>query len=136
PLIRIDLTSDRSREQRRAIADAVHDALVEVLAIPARDRFQILTAHDPSDIIAEDAGLGFQRSPSVVIIHVFTQAGRTIETKQRVFAAITESLAPIGVAGSDVFIAITENAPHDWSFGFGSAQYVTGELAIPATGAA
>lgn len=131
PLVRIDLTSDRPREQRRAIADAVHDALVEVLKIPARDRFQIVTAHDPADIIAEDAGLGIQRSPSVVIVHVFTQAGRTTETKQRVFAAVADKLATVGVQGSDVFTSIAENAHQDWSFGFGAAQYVTGELAIP-----
>ncbi|MFN6548331.1 tautomerase family protein [Mycolicibacterium nivoides] len=134
PLVRIDLTSDRSSEQRRAIADAVHDALVEVLAIPARDRFQIVTTHDPADIIAEDAGLGFERSPSVVIVHIFTQSGRTTDTKQRVFAALSDKLAAAGVAGTDLFAAISENGPQDWSFGFGVAQYVTGELTVPTTG--
>lgn len=134
PLVRIDLTSDRSHKQRRAIADAVHAALVEVLTIPTRDRFQIVTAHDPADIIAEDAGLGFERSPSVVIVHVFTQSGRTTDTKQRIYAALSDKLAAVGVAGCDLFTAISENGPQDWSFGFGVAQYVTGELAVPATG--
>lgn len=136
PLVRIDLTSDRPREQRRAIADAVHGALVEVLAIPARDRFQIITAHDPADIIAEDAGLGFRRSASVVIVHIFTQAGRSVDTKQRLFAALADKLTAAGVAGADIFVGITENGPQDWSFGFGAAQYVTGELAVPAAGTA
>jgi hypothetical protein len=134
PLVRIDLTTDRSREQRRAIADAVHAALVEVLAIPARDRFQIITAHDPSDIIAEDANLGFDRSASVVIIHIFTQVRRSIDTKEHVFAALATKLDAVGVDGADLFAAITENTPQDWSFGFGVAQYVTGELAVPAAG--
>jgi hypothetical protein len=134
PLVRIDLTSDRSREQRRAIADAAHAALVEVLAIPARDRFQIITAHEPTDIIAEDADLGFERSASVVIIHIYTQVGRSTDAKQQVFAALATHLAAVGVGGADLFAAITENTPQDWSFGFGVAQYVTGELAVPATG--
>lgn len=132
PLVRIDLTNDRTPDQRRAIAGAIHDALVEVLAIPDRDRFQILTTHEPADIIAEDAGLGFQRSASVVVIHIFTQTGRSTDTKQQVFATLATKLAAIGVLGSDLFIAITENTPQDWSFGFGTAQYVTGELAVPA----
>ncbi|MUM17016.1 tautomerase family protein [Mycobacterium sp. CBMA271] len=134
PLVRIDLTSDRSAQERRAIADAVHDALVAVLKIPVRDRFQIITAHDPTDIIAEDAGLGFERSPRIVIVHIFTQTGRTTEIKQKVFAALADKLAVVGVAGADLFAAINENGPQDWSFGFGAAQYVTGELAVPAPG--
>ena len=132
PLVRIDLTTDRTPEQRRAIADATHHALVETLAIPDRDRFQILTAHEPSDIIAEDAGLGFQRTAGVVVIHIFTQTGRSVDIKQQVFAAIAGRLAAVGVAGADLFIAISENRSQDWSFGFGAAQYVTGELDVPA----
>jgi hypothetical protein len=134
PLIRIDLTSDRDRTQRRAIADAIHRAIVDVLAIPVRDRFQIITAHDPADIIAEDDGLGFERSPAVVIVHVFTQAGRTVETKQRLFDAIAREVGLVGVDGADLFCAVSENGAQDWSFGFGAAQYVTGELAVPAVG--
>jgi len=37
----------------------------------------------------------------------------------------------VGVAGEDVFIGYVENGPQDWSFGFGVAQYVTGELQVP-----
>ncbi|MBA0046672.1 tautomerase family protein [Mycobacterium sp. NPDC050853] len=132
PLVRIDLTADRSTEERRAIADAIHEALVEVLKIPVRDRFQIITAHDPAEIIAEDAGLGFQRSPRVVMVQIFTQTGRSTETKQRLFATVADKLAAVGVDGADFFAGINENGPQDWSFGFGVAQYVTGELAVPA----
>ncbi|MGH3726189.1 MAG: tautomerase family protein [Mycobacterium sp.] len=134
PLVRIDLTADRSPEKRRAIADAIHDALVSILKIPVRDRFQIITAHEAADIIAEDAGLGFQRSGSVVIVHIFTQAGRSVETKQHLFAALADKLSAVGVDGADLFTAIHENDAQDWSFGFGVAQYVTGELAVPAPG--
>lgn len=135
PLVRIDLTSDRPRAERRAIADAVHGGLVAVLKIPERDRFQIVTAHDPADVIAEDAGLGFTRS-QVVIVHIFTQGGRTAQTKQRVFSELANRLEAVGVAGADLFVAVSENGPQDWSFGFGKAQYVTGELAVPAIASA
>ncbi|SKW03480.1 4-oxalocrotonate tautomerase [Mycobacteroides abscessus subsp. abscessus] len=55
PLVRIDLTADRSRAEQRAIADAVHDGLVAVLKIPARDRFQIITAHGAGDMCPPQA---------------------------------------------------------------------------------
>ena len=132
PLVRIDLTTDRLRPQRRAIADAIHNSLVEVLGIPTQDRFQIITAHDADHIIADDAGLGFDRSPDVVIVHIFTQTGRSTETKQQLFGTVSDALVDVGVRREDLFIAVSENSPSDWSFGFGAAQYITGELVIPA----
>lgn len=135
PLIRIDLVKGRSEAQVRAVADAVHAAVVEVLAIPERDRFQIITEHEAGRIVALDAGLGFARSDDTVMIQIFTQTGRSTEAKQRLYAAIAASLAQVGVAGEDVFIGYVENSPADWSFGFGRAQYVEGDLGIPAAAA-
>lgn len=132
PLVRIDVTEGRPATEVRAIADAVHDAIVAVYGIPPRDRFQIITEHPTGQIIAEDAGLGFERTGGVVMIQIFTQGGRSVEVKQRLYAAIAEQLATVGVEGVDVFIGYVENGPQDWSFGFGRAQYLTGELAVPA----
>ena len=70
------------------------------------------------------------------MIQIFTQRGRSVETKQALYARIHANLAALGVAGEDVFIGYVENGPQDWSFGFGIAQYQTGELAVPAAGAA
>lgn len=133
PLVRIDLTDDRTPEEARAVADAIHAAIVDQYDIPVRDRFQIVTRRAPDTIIAEDAGLGFERSGQVVVIQIFTQRGRTTEAKQNLFAAIATRLAGVGVAGEDLFISYIENGPEDWSFGFGVSQYVTGELAVPST---
>jgi phenylpyruvate tautomerase PptA (4-oxalocrotonate tautomerase family) len=131
PLVRIDLIRGRRTEDIRAIADATHRALVDVLAIPERDRFQIITEHDADHVIALDAGLDFQRSDRLVMIQVFTQIGRSSEVKQHLFRAIADKLEHLGVAGEDVFISITENTSDDWSFGYGHAQYSDGTLPIP-----
>jgi phenylpyruvate tautomerase PptA (4-oxalocrotonate tautomerase family) len=136
PLVRIDLVKGRSEDQIRAVADAVHTAVVEVLAIPERDRFQIVTEHEAGRIVALDAGLGFERSDDRVIIQIFTQGGRSTEVKQRLYATIAASLERVGVSGEDVFIGYVENSAADWSFGFGRAQYVEGDLEIPAAAAA
>lgn len=133
PLVRIDHSVTRTNSAE--IAAAVHDAIVAVYGIPARDRFQVLSSHPAATIIAQDAGLGFERTDPV-IIQIFTQRGRTDEIKQKLYAEIAARLAPVGVAGADVFIGYVENGPQDWSFGFGRAQYMTGELAVPAAKAA
>lgn len=134
PLVRIDLTTGRSPEAVRAIADAIHTAIVDVYSIPPRDRFQIVTEHPAQQIIAEDAGLGFERTEGVVMIQVFTQRGRTEDAKRELYAAVHDRLVAVGVATEDVFIGYVENGPEDWSFGFGRAQYVTGELGVPSAG--
>lgn len=126
PLVRIDLTTGRTPEAVRAIADAVHGAIVDEYGIPERDRFQVITEHPAQQIIAEDAGLGFDRSEGVVMIQVFTQRGRSSKAKQALYAAVHDRLAQVGVASEDVFIGYVENGPQDWSFGFGRAQYLTG----------
>ncbi|MFI5783264.1 tautomerase family protein [Nocardia sp. NPDC051570] len=133
PLVRIDLVAGRTAGEVEQIADAVHTAIVEVFAIPPRDRFQIVTEHDAGQMIALDAGLGFDRSSGVVMIQIFTQAGRSTETKQELFRSVCTQLGRIGVDGADVFIGIMENTPADWSFGFGRAQYVEGDLAVPSS---
>ncbi|WP_166983146.1 tautomerase family protein [Paramicrobacterium fandaimingii] len=131
PLVRIDINVGRSSEQVRAIADAIHEAIVAEYGIPERDRFQIITEHQAGQIIALDAGLGFERSTGVVMIQVFTQGGRTDAAKRALYAAIADRLEQAGVAGNDVFLGYVENGPQDWTFGFGRAQYLTGELGIP-----
>lgn len=130
PLVRIDHSDDRANSAE--IAAAVHDAIVAVYGIPVRDRFQIVTSRPAATIIAEDAGLGFPRTDPV-IVQIFTQRGRTDEIKQELYAEIASRLGSVGVAGEDVFIGYVENGPQDWSFGFGRAQYLTGELAVPRT---
>jgi phenylpyruvate tautomerase PptA (4-oxalocrotonate tautomerase family) len=129
PLVRIDYSDARTNATE--VAAAIHDAIVAIYGIPERDRFQVLTSRPSTTIIAEDAGLGFDRTDPVVI-QIFTQRGRTDEAKQALYAEIATRLRAVGVLPQDVFIGYVENGPQDWSFGFGRAQYLTGELAIPA----
>jgi len=136
PLIRIDVNAGRTPEELQAISRGVHGAVLAEYGIPPRDYFHILTEHPAGQLVAQDAGLGFERGGGVVMIQIFTQEGRSQEAKAALFAAIAEGLAAVGVAGEDVFIGYVENTAGDWSFGFGRAQYVTGELAVPTRAAA
>ncbi|HEY8295959.1 MAG TPA: tautomerase family protein [Micrococcaceae bacterium] len=131
PLVRIDVNEGRGREGLREVSQRIHDAILAEYQIPERDYFHIVTEHPLGQIVAQDAGLGFERTSGVVMIQIFTQGGRSQEAKQSLFAAISANLAEVGVAGEDVFVGYVENTAGDWSFGFGRAQYITGELAVP-----
>lgn len=132
PLVRIDVNAGRTSDEITRLSRAIHDAILAEYRIPERDYFHVVTEHAQGQIVAQDAGLGFERTGGVVMIQIFTQGGRTQEAKEALFAAIAANLADAGVPGEDVFIGYVENGAGDWSFGFGRAQYVTGELAVPA----
>ncbi|MFJ4170172.1 tautomerase family protein [Paenarthrobacter sp. NPDC089714] len=131
PLVRVDVNQGRSPKDLAAISRAIHDAILTEYGIPERDYFHILTEHPQGQIVAQDAGLGFERSSGVVMIQIFTQGGRSQVAKSSLFEAIASGLAGVGIAGEDVFLGYVENTAGDWSFGFGRSQYVTGELAVP-----
>ena len=131
PLVRIDLVEGRDEAQITAIGDALQRTLVGSYGLPERDRFQIITEHPANRMVVLDVGLGIDRSPQLVVIQIFTQSGRTTEEKQAFFAALAAALEAVGVAGTDLVIGFVENGPADWSFGYGRAQYVTGELKRP-----
>lgn len=131
PLVRIDVNEGRTPEELQRLSRGIHDAILAEYGIPERDYFHILTEHPQGQIVAQDAGLGFERTGGVVMIQIFTQGGRSQEAKQKLFAAVAGKLSEEGVAGEDVFIGYVENTAGDWSFGYGRAQYVTGELVVP-----
>ena len=133
PLVRVELTDAYSQETAISVGNAIHSALVEIFGIPESDKFQILHRNATGSLVAEDAGLGFQRSLAMVIIQIFTQRGRSAVMKSALYAEIANRLGEMGVEGEDIFIGYHENGPEDWSFGFGRAQYLTGELSVPKT---
>lgn len=128
PLLRIDVVKGRSEEELRTLLQVVHDAMVEAFQVPVRDRYQVLTEHEPARLILEDTGLGFERSDKRVLIQVTTRP-RSQEMKGRFYALVVKHLGNrSGIPPQDVMISCVDNEDVDWSFGYGRAQFLTGEL--------
>ena len=128
PLVRITQQDVRTPEETRQMADLVQDVMLELFAAPPGDRYQIVETLPVGSIIAEDTGLGLERSDGVVIIHI-TQQGRGEEQKKAIYAALAERLSAAGlVREDDLIISVVENGHEDWSFGKGRAKFLTGEL--------
>ena len=126
PLVRIDALETRTDAEMAAIADGVHRALVEAIGVPRDDRFQVIARHRPGDLVFDPTYLGIARTPGVVFIQATISAGRTVEQKKALYAAIVRNLgASTGVRPEDVFVNVVEVAKENWSFGHGIAQYAT-----------
>ena len=124
PLVRIALRAGKSAEYRRAIADGIHRAMVETLAAPEHDRFQVGTEHDADGLIYDPAYLGIQRSDDVVLVQITLSAGRKPPQKRDFMARAAALLADNpGLRPQDLFINLVEVAWENWSFGDGKAQY-------------
>lgn len=128
PLVNIHLVRGRRRQEVRTLADAVHAAIVEALAVPERDRYQLIHQHGADDIIIEDTGLGIDRSEDAVMIQIVSRA-RDTASKQRLYQLLAANLERhCGIPPSDLVVTVIENSDDDWSFGHGRAQFLTGEL--------
>jgi hypothetical protein len=128
PLLCFDLIQGRSEKQIGMILDVTHEVLVKSFNVPERDRYQIVREHAPSRMIVEDTGLGIERTPNMLVLQVTTRP-RSRVMKQAFYKSLVERLeAACGISPSDVLVTFVTNTDEDWSFGFGRAQFLTGEL--------
>jgi 4-oxalocrotonate tautomerase len=124
PLVRISLQEGKSEQYRRAVADGVHQALVEAIDAPPQDRFQIVTQHTANDLIYDPTYLGVDRSDNIVVVQITLSAGRKPGQKRKLFQRMAEILAKNpGLRPQDLMINLVETAWENWSFGKGEAQY-------------
>jgi phenylpyruvate tautomerase PptA (4-oxalocrotonate tautomerase family) len=128
PLLYVDLIEGRTPADIRTLLDAIHDAVVEAFGVPPRDRYQVVRTHPSHEIVVWDTGLGIERSAALVVVHVVSRR-RSPEMKQRFYELVAANLAArCGLDSSDLVVSITDNSDEDWSFGYGRAQFLTGEL--------
>jgi len=128
PLVRISVPANRDASYRRNVSDAIHRALVDVIAIPPADRFHIITAHAPEDLIFDPGYLDVTRTPGFLAVHITLRRGRAPEKKRALYRAIADNVsAATGTRVEDVMVVVSENEPIDWSFGGGVAQYAPGD---------
>jgi 4-oxalocrotonate tautomerase len=124
PLVRISLREGTSVQYRQALADGVHQAMVEAIEIPAQDRFQVITEHPADGLIYDPSYLGIERSDKIVLVQITLSGGRKPAQKKKLYQRIAEILARNpGLHPQDLFINLVEVAWEDWSFGNGEAQY-------------
>jgi phenylpyruvate tautomerase PptA (4-oxalocrotonate tautomerase family) len=127
PLVRISLVKGKTPAYRRKLGDAIHNALVDTIDVPLADRFQLLTEHEPGDLIYDPGFLGIARSNDIVIVQITISTGRSLEKKRALFRRIADNLAALGLRREDAWINLIEVAKENWSFGNGVASYAPPE---------
>lgn len=125
PLVRISLREGKSASYRAAIGEAIHQAMVETINVPADDRFQTIAEHPSGRLIYDKKYLGIERSDDVVFIQITLNKGRTTDQKRALYRALAENLARSpGLRKEDLLVSLVECSKEDWSFGNGEMSYV------------
>lgn len=128
PLMRIDILEGHTEDYVQGVLDGVHRAMVDAFQVPERDRYQILTEHEPGRLVVEDTGLDLSRTDKVTLVGV-TSRPRSAAAKTHFYERLCMELkARCEIEASDVMVSIVCNSDEDWSFGLGRAQFLTGEL--------
>jgi phenylpyruvate tautomerase PptA (4-oxalocrotonate tautomerase family) len=125
PLVRISLPAGKDAGFVKGVSDAVQDAMVATIDVPAADRFHVFGEHAPERLIIDPTYLGVERGAGALIVEITMRGGRSVEKKKALYRAIAGNIHDrLGVRREDVMIVLTENELIDWSFGNGEAQYV------------
>jgi 4-oxalocrotonate tautomerase family enzyme len=111
----------RTKEQKRAILDIVHQSLVEVFKIPEDDRNQRVYEFEEENFERRS-----NKSVDFLIIEITAFKGRTKETKAKLYKTIVDSLcSKTNIASTDIVIYINEPPLENWGiFGGKSADEV------------
>jgi 4-oxalocrotonate tautomerase family enzyme len=113
PFVRIEVTSGKSPEFKKALLDEVHAALVDAFRIPDDDRTQRIVEHAPEAFEFPAA-----RRPDPVIVEITCFTGRSLEAKRQLYRRLTERLAVRpGVEARNVCVVLNEVPRENWGFG-------------------
>jgi 4-oxalocrotonate tautomerase len=124
PLVYVTLAEGTTTQDRRTqIGDGIYRALIDVADVPEDDRFQVINEVPSANLIYSPDYRGFDRSPSVVFIQIFFNAGRSVDVKRELYARIAENLGAAGVRGDDILVNLVEMPKENWSFGRGELSY-------------
>jgi 4-oxalocrotonate tautomerase len=124
PLVRLTVPRGLGPERVAAVADAIHQALVTVANAPADDRFQVIEEVPAEHIRFSPRYLGIEHRAPLAYVQIFMNAGRTVEVKKALYAALADAVAAhSSIRREDVIVNLVEVAKENWSFGGGVMSY-------------
>lgn len=126
PFVRIDIARGKSLKYRKTIGEVIYKAMIDVINVPAGDKFQIITEHPEEEFNFTGSYLGIEYTKDIIFIQIILNHGRSVELKKAFYKRIADDLhAQLKVRREDIFIGLVEVPKENWSFGNGIAQYAT-----------
>ncbi len=124
PFVRISLPKSLPLETKQAVSHAVHESLMAEFNVPEDDYFHVVEELEEHQLCFPQSYLGVDHTKSIVFVHIFAGAGRTLEQKQRLYSQMARRIAAATEIRSDdvIIILMENNGKENWSFGRGEIQ--------------
>ncbi|HEY3708161.1 MAG TPA: tautomerase family protein [Amycolatopsis sp.] len=114
PMAKIYLREGTTPEHKRALSDAVHQALVEVLGIPEDDRFHFFHELADENLISEPVAFGLERRRQAICVQLYF-AARPATVLNELFAALVAKLTRgTGLEPRDIYLNVIESPSANW----------------------
>lgn len=107
PVVEIFMRRGRPPEVIADITAAVHEALVEAYEVHGDDRFQIVSQHEPHELVFDPHFAGGPRTDDFLLVRVTAGKPRSVETKRKLYVLMVRNLATCAaIEPADVFIIV------------------------------
>src|ERR1700687_4327499 len=117
PLVRISIPAHLADEKARALADAVHGALISTCNITANELFQLISRFSAANMRIDPTFPDVERTADASIVEITLLAGRNDDKNRSLYRAIAAGAVAAGFRSDDVMVAMIENGSIDLSLG-------------------
>ena len=127
PMLKVYLRKGSTAEHKRAVSDAIHATLMEVLGIPSDDKYHVFHELDADDLITVSESFGVERRPERMIFVQFYFGPRPKETLHLLFERVAEAItSATDLELRDVALNVIESPSPNW--------WISGRVVDPKTG--
>jgi hypothetical protein len=126
PMTKIYLRAGSTGEERQRVSDAIHRSLIEVLDIPADDRYHVFHELESDQLVSAPVAFGLERRRQAVFIQYYF-AQRPVETLNQLYRATVQNLQEMtDLEPRDIYINVVPSPSENW--------WAAGRLLDPDTG--
>ena len=109
PLVKVSLLKGKSKEEKKALSDAIHAALMEAFRIPENDRNQRIFEFEPENFDVPEG-----KTSNYTLIEITTFPGRSLDAKRKLYQTIVQNLNKLDIQQNDLLIVLKEPPLDNW----------------------
>jgi phenylpyruvate tautomerase PptA (4-oxalocrotonate tautomerase family) len=109
PLVKVSLLKGKSKEEKEALLDAVHAALIEAFKIPENDRNQRIFEFEPENFDIPEG-----KTSNFTLIEMDVFPGRSLDAKRKLYQTIVQNLKELVIQSNDILIILNEPPLDNW----------------------
>jgi len=109
PLVKVSVLKGKSKEDKKALLDAIHAALMDAFKIPENDRNQRIFDFEP-----ENFDIPERNTSNYTLIEMDIFPGRSLDAKRNLYKTIVQSLEKLDIQPNDILIILNEPPLDNW----------------------